>query len=55
MLRDLVSLTTDVAGIGDDARRRNTASKISIPGAALQDDGRILDIYFDKTLSKDAA
>jgi len=54
-LRDLIALTTDVTAIGYHARRRNSGSKIYIPGAALQDDGRILNVYFDKTLSKNAA
>ena len=54
-IRDLIALTTDVAAIGYHARRRNDGSRIYIPGAALQADGRILDVYFDKTLSKNAA
>jgi hypothetical protein len=54
-VRDLIALTTDVPAIGYHARRRNTASRTYIPGAALQADGRTLDIYFDKTLSKNAA
>jgi len=54
-VRDLIALTTDVVAIGYHARRRNTASRTYIPGAALQADGRTLDVYFDKTLSKNAA
>jgi hypothetical protein len=54
-IRDLVALTTDVAAIGYHSRRHNDATRTYIPGAALQADGRILDIYFDKTLSRNAA
>jgi hypothetical protein len=37
-VRDLIGLTTDVLAIGYHARRRNTASRSYIPGAALQFD-----------------
>jgi hypothetical protein len=41
-VRDLIALTTDVAPIGYHARRRNTAARTSIPGAALHADGRTM-------------
>jgi hypothetical protein len=54
-LRDLITLTTDVAAIGYHAQRRNGGTRIYIPGAALQADGRILNVHFDKTLAKSAS
>ncbi|MEA2163765.1 MAG: large repetitive protein [Thermoanaerobaculia bacterium] len=53
-IRDLITLTTDVTAIGYHALRRNNATRTYIPGAALQADGRILNIYFDKSLAKSA-
>ena len=53
-IRDLITLTTDVTAIGYHARRRNAATRTYIPGAALQSDRRILNIYFDKSLAKSA-
>jgi hypothetical protein len=54
-IRDRITLTTDVAAIGYHASRRNSGARIYIPGAALQADGLILNIHFDKTLAKSAA
>ncbi len=56
--RDLVALTINVAKANYSVVRRNEAgnatAELQIPAARLQDDGRILVITFDKTLSKNA-
>src|SRR5215212_1646272 len=53
-LRNLFALTTSVAAANYSVTRKNGANGIVIPGAALQDDGRLLNISFDHALSKNA-
>ena len=55
-LEDVFSLTTSVAKVNYTITRKNDRAnqKIFIPGAALQDDGRIITISFDKALSVNA-
>lgn len=57
-LRDLLSLTINVTKASYTATRRNNVAdpgaELQIPAAALQEDGRIVLITFDKTLSKNA-
>ncbi|HUR79641.1 MAG TPA: Ig-like domain-containing protein, partial [Thermoanaerobaculia bacterium] len=53
--RNLVALTINVAKANYRVVRRNQSSgELQIPAARLQDDGRLLVITFDKTLSKNA-
>ncbi|HEY6210929.1 MAG TPA: carboxypeptidase-like regulatory domain-containing protein, partial [Vicinamibacterales bacterium] len=58
-LRDRFALTVNVAKANYSVTRRNTPSdpnaQLQIPGAALQDDAKILNVTFDKTLSRNAA
>ncbi|HWW62543.1 MAG TPA: carboxypeptidase-like regulatory domain-containing protein, partial [Thermoanaerobaculia bacterium] len=54
MLRNRFSLTTNVAAANYSVTRKNDATTIVIPGAALQDDGRLLNISFDHALSRNA-
>ncbi|MEO8378096.1 MAG: Ig-like domain-containing protein, partial [Acidobacteriota bacterium] len=57
-LRDLLALTIHVPAASYSATRRNDpsdpAAELQVPGAALQDDRRIVLITFDKTLSTNA-
>ena len=57
--RDRFALTTRVALAGYEATRRNNLSDpnapLLIPGATLQDDGRIINVSFDHALSANAA
>ncbi len=56
--RDHFSLTTRVAAAGYEITRRNNPSDpnapLLIPGAALQDDGRVINVSFDHALSANA-
>lgn len=52
--RNLIALTTEVAKASYTATRRNTATEDHIPAAIPQSDGRLLNITFAKTLSKNA-
>ncbi len=58
-LRDRFALTVNVAKANYSVTRRNTPSdsnaQLQIPGAALQDDAKIINVTFDKTLSRNAA
>ena len=57
--RDRIALTIDVPQASYSATRRNEpldpTAELQIPGAALQEDGRLLAITFDKTLSRNAS
>jgi hypothetical protein len=52
--RNLISLTTEVAKASYSATRRNTATEDHIPAAIPQSDGRLLNITFARSLSKNA-
>jgi len=52
--RDKFSLTTSVTSVGYSITRKNTSTSTFIPGASLQDDGRIVNVSFDKALSTNA-
>ena len=52
--RDLFAITTSVSSINYSIRRKNTATTKFIPGAAAQDDARIVNVSFDKSLSSNA-
>ncbi|HKB81397.1 MAG TPA: carboxypeptidase-like regulatory domain-containing protein, partial [Thermoanaerobaculia bacterium] len=56
--RDLFALTTRVPAAGYEVTRRNDPADpnapVLIPGAALQDDGRIINVRFDHALSTNA-
>ena len=58
--RDLFSLTTNVTSVGYSITRKNAldsatnTKKIFIPGAAAQEDARIVNVSFDKALSTNA-
>jgi hypothetical protein len=57
-LRNLFELTTSVPTAGYSVKRKNDPAKPLqplIPGAALQDDGRMLNISFDHALSTHAS
>jgi Bacterial Ig-like domain/Carboxypeptidase regulatory-like domain len=54
--RDDIALTINVPKAGYTVTRRNVAGQeLQIPGAALQGDGKILNVSFDKTLSRNAS
>lgn len=53
-LRDRFALTTKVPAANYEVTRRNDGTTLQVPGATLQDDGRILHVSFDKTLSRNA-
>ncbi|HEU4888018.1 MAG TPA: carboxypeptidase regulatory-like domain-containing protein, partial [Thermoanaerobaculia bacterium] len=55
-LRNFVTLTTTVSKIPYTVTRRNVpaTNTIHIPGAAVQDDSRIVNLFFDKALSTNA-
>lgn len=57
-LRDRFALTVNVAKANYSITRRNTpsvaGSQLQIPGAALQDDAKLINVTFDKTLSRNA-
>ncbi|HET8796430.1 MAG TPA: carboxypeptidase regulatory-like domain-containing protein, partial [Thermoanaerobaculia bacterium] len=54
-LRDHVALTVHVPKAGYSATRRNAAGReLEIPGAVIQQDGRIVTLTFNKTLSRNA-
>jgi len=53
--RDKLALTINVPKASYSVTRRNVAGQeLQIPGAALQEDGKILNASFDKTLSRNA-
>ncbi|MDQ6799844.1 MAG: Ig-like domain-containing protein, partial [Acidobacteriota bacterium] len=56
--RDRLALTSRVAAAGYEATRRNNPAdpnaQVVIPGASLQDDGRVINISFDHALSSNA-
>lgn len=58
-LRDRLALTTSVPEADNfSSTRRNSpdpAAELQIPSAALQDDGKLIDVTFDKTLSRNAS
>jgi Bacterial Ig-like domain/F5/8 type C domain len=53
-LRDRFALTVNIPKASYSITRKNTASQLQIPGAALQDDAKIIAVTFDKTLSRNA-
>ncbi|HVG22679.1 MAG TPA: carboxypeptidase regulatory-like domain-containing protein, partial [Thermoanaerobaculia bacterium] len=57
-LRDLLALTINVPKASYTATRRNSindpSAELQIPAARLQDDGRVVLVTFDKTLSRNA-
>jgi len=53
-LRDLFTLTTRLDTKSYVSTRRNTTAVKYIPGAAVQDDGTILNVNFDKSLTKNS-
>ncbi|HEX8169927.1 MAG TPA: Ig-like domain-containing protein, partial [Thermoanaerobaculia bacterium] len=54
-LRDHVALTVNVPKAAYSVTRKNTAGgPLQIPGAALQEDGKLLNLAFDKALSQNA-
>ena len=58
-LRDRFALTTSVPQVNYTITRRNTPSDpnapVQVPSAALQEDGRLINVTFDKALSKYAS
>jgi hypothetical protein len=53
-LRDNFTISTAIAQLSYDVTRRNDAKQTPVPGAALQEDGRLIVLTFSKSLSSNA-